>query len=273
MAYPPTVIRRWSCWPRCRADGRDFYSASRRVRASMRRDEGLYPRDVVVCGELHRPAVFERPEIRLGRFERRAGFAVAVVDRHLDGRVVASARVELQEIERLGDKPQALDRLLRTAAGSAQRVEVDWNVDHVTEVVGQVGCQPVEILRPPSIVDGAKDRSHPAASSLRGGNAMEGTLVNLIVQIIAGAIGGTAAGSALKDLSMGKAGDAISGAVGGGVVGQILMAVLGGAAAPDAAAAAGGLDIGGIVKDLVGGGVGGAVVMAIIGAVRNAMAK
>ena len=53
---------------------------------------------------------------------------------------------------------------------------------------------------------------------------MEGTLVNLIIQIIAGAIGGTAAGNALKDLSMGKAGDAISGAVGGGVVGQILMA-------------------------------------------------
>ena len=45
---------------------------------------------------------------------------------------------------------------------------------------------------------------------------MEGMLANLIVQVIAGAIGGTAAGSALKDLSMGKAGDAISGAVGGG---------------------------------------------------------
>ena len=47
---------------------------------------------------------------------------------------------------------------------------------------------------------------------------MEGTLVNLIIQIIAGALGGTAAGNVLKDLSMGKAGDAISGAVGGGVV-------------------------------------------------------
>src|SRR5262245_39824855 len=117
MAYPPTVIRRWSCWPRCRADGRGLLlrlTPGGRQYAPQRR-----PRDVVVCGELHRPAVFERPEIRLGRFERRAGFAVAVVDRHLDGRVVTSARVELQEIERLGDKPQALDRLLRTAAGSA----------------------------------------------------------------------------------------------------------------------------------------------------------
>src|SRR5262249_19415870 len=43
-----------------------------------------------------------------------------------------------------------------------------------------------------------------AAFSTRGANAMEGTLANLIVQLIAGAIGGTAAGSALKDLSMGK---------------------------------------------------------------------
>jgi len=52
------------------------------------------------------------------------------------------------------------------------------------------------------------------SSRLREGNVMEGQLANILVQVIAGAIGGTAAGSALKDLSMGKAGDAISGAVG-----------------------------------------------------------
>ena len=62
---------------------------------------------------------------------------------------------------------------------------------------------------------------------------MEGSIANLIVQVIAGAIGGTAAGNALKDLSMGKAGDSISGAVGRRRGGQILMAVFGGAAAPD----------------------------------------
>ena len=89
----------------------------------------------------------------------------------------------------------------------------------------------------------------------------------------AGAVGGTAAGTALKDLSLGKAGDATSGAVSVVVVGQILMAVLGGAAAPDAAGAVAGMDIGTIIKDLVGGVVGGAVVMAIVGAIRNAMAK
>lgn len=63
------------------------------------------------------------------------------MDRHLDGGAVPvnqeSACVEHHEVELLGDKPQALDRLLLTAAGSAQGVEVDWNMDHVTEVVGQ----------------------------------------------------------------------------------------------------------------------------------------
>ena len=40
------------------------------------------------------------------------------------------------------------------------------------------------------------------------------SIANRIVQVIAGAIGGTAAGNTLKDLSMGEAGNAISGAVG-----------------------------------------------------------
>lgn len=99
---------------------------------------------------------------------------------------------------------------------------------------------------------------------------MEGQLINILVQVIAGALGGTAAGSVLKDLSMGKAGDAVSGAVGGGIVGQILMAALN---SPEAAAAVQGIDLGSIVKDVAGGGVGGAAVMAMVGAIKNAMAK
>ena len=103
-----------------------------------------------------------------------------------------------------------------------------------------------------------------------GGNVMEGTLMNIVVQLIAGAAGGTAAGVALKDLSMGKPGDAISGAIGGGVVGQILAAVLGGAAG---GGDVGGMDVASLVKDIVGSGIGGAVVMAVIGFARNAMMK
>ena len=97
---------------------------------------------------------------------------------------------------------------------------------------------------------------------------MESWMTDLIVQVIAGALGGTAAGSVLKDLSLGKGGDAITGAIGGGVVGQILTSVLGGDAG-----AVGGVDVASMVKNIFGGGIGGAIVMAIIGALRNAMMK
>lgn len=97
---------------------------------------------------------------------------------------------------------------------------------------------------------------------------MESWMTDLIVQVIAGALGGTAAGSVLKDLSLGKPGDAISGAIGGGVIGQILNSVLGGDAG-----AVGGLDVGSLVQSIFGGGIGGAIVMAIIGVLRNAMMK
>ena len=97
---------------------------------------------------------------------------------------------------------------------------------------------------------------------------MEGTLINLVIQALAGAAGGAGAGTAFKDLSMGKPADAISGGVGGAVIGQILGSVLGaGAAATDV----GGMDVATLVRDIVGGGVGGAVVMALIGMLRNAM--
>ena len=95
---------------------------------------------------------------------------------------------------------------------------------------------------------------------------MESWIADLLVQAVAGAAGGVGAGSVAKDLSMGKPADALTGAVGGGIVGQILASALGGG---DVAA----MDVGSLVRDIVGGGVGGAVVMALIGALRNAMMK
>ena len=55
---------------------------------------------------------------------------------------------------------------------------------------------------------------------------MSATLINLIIQIVAGALGGNAAGAASKDMSLGTAGNTIAGAIGGGVGGQILTAFL-----------------------------------------------
>mgnify|MGYP000606701684 CR=1 FL=1 len=58
--------------------------------------------------------------------------------------------------------------------------------------------------------------------------------MELIIQIIAGLLGGNAAGAGLKNLSLGTAGNSVAGAVGGGL-GGLLMGMLGG----DAGAAAG----------------------------------
>jgi len=71
---------------------------------------------------------------------------------------------------------------------------------------------------------------------------MSGTLMNLIVQIIAGAIGGNGAGAALKHLNLGTLGNTIAGAIGGGAGGQLLSALI-----PALAGAAGTTDIGALV--------------------------
>ncbi|WEK48773.1 MAG: hypothetical protein P0Y66_13285 [Candidatus Kaistia colombiensis] len=94
------------------------------------------------------------------------------------------------------------------------------------------------------------------------------TLLPLIIQVVAGLIGGNAAGSALKDKSLGATGNSIAGGIGGIVLGQILQAVMGGAA-PGAGAAMAGMDIGKIVTDIVGGGAGGAILTAIVGILKN----
>jgi hypothetical protein len=93
------------------------------------------------------------------------------------------------------------------------------------------------------------------------------TLLPLIIQVVAGLIGGNAAGAALKDKSLGTTGNSIAGGVGGVILGQILQAVMGGS--PDVAAATAGMDVGKIVTDLIGGGAGGAILTAIVGMLKN----
>jgi len=53
---------------------------------------------------------------------------------------------------------------------------------------------------------------------------MSATLINIIIQIVAGAIGGNGAGAALKDMSLGPLGNTIAGALGGLGGGQLLSA-------------------------------------------------
>ena len=90
-------------------------------------------------------------------------------------------------------------------------------------------------------------------------------LLPLVIQLIAGAIGGNAAGAVLKDKSLGALGNTIAGIIGGGVGGKLLSVLLG--SGGDPAAAAGG--IGTLIEQVAGGGIGGAIVMVLVGVIKN----
>ena len=87
-----------------------------------------------------------------------------------------------------------------------------------------------------------------------------------VVQIISGAVGGLGAGKVLKNQSLGTAGDAISGVVGGGLGAVILNVVAG-------LQSSGALTAGTIGTDIAGGGIGGAVVMIIVSIIKKALGK
>jgi hypothetical protein len=90
--------------------------------------------------------------------------------------------------------------------------------------------------------------------------------MEIIIQLIAGALGGNAAGTAMKNLSLGTLGNSLVGILGGGLGGQLLgMAGMGGGTE--------GMDIAAIIQSVAGGGVGGGVLLALVGVIKKAMAK
>ena len=90
--------------------------------------------------------------------------------------------------------------------------------------------------------------------------------MELLISLIAGAVGGNVAGGAVKKIDQGMLINSIAGIVGGGLGGQILTAVLG-------TAGGGGMDIAGIIGQLASGGIGGGVVLAVVSVIRNALGK
>ena len=101
-----------------------------------------------------------------------------------------------------------------------------------------------------------------------GRNLRWGGIVGLIIQLVAGGVGGNVAGSLLKQYDLGTVGNTIAGVVGGGVGAQILGQFLGGGAD---IAGGGSLDIGSIVGQVASGGVGGGVLMVIVGLIKQFM--
>lgn len=94
--------------------------------------------------------------------------------------------------------------------------------------------------------------------------------MELIISLLAGALGGNAVGMAAPKLNLGTLGNSLSGILGGGLGGTLLSMMGAGGVA---AAAGGGLDIGSIIGSFATGGVGGGVIMAVVGLIKNMMAK
>ena len=88
----------------------------------------------------------------------------------------------------------------------------------------------------------------------------------ILINLVAGALGGVGAGKASSTLDLGTAGNIISGLVGGGVLGRIATLAL---PAVVAAAQSGNLSISGIVSQAIARGAGGAILTAVIGAIKN----
>lgn len=88
----------------------------------------------------------------------------------------------------------------------------------------------------------------------------------ILINLVAGALGGNAAGKASPTFDLGTLGNTVAGLVGGGVLGQIVTLIW---PAVAASLQSGKFDIGSIIAQAVGGGAGGAILTAIVGAIRN----
>src|SRR5262245_55214136 len=82
---------------------------------------------------------------------------MTVVDRNLQAYAVVAdhgvAGIEPEDVELIGDQPQPLNCRGLAATQPAQGMDLQRDVDHVAEVLGQIARQPGKILSPPCIVD------------------------------------------------------------------------------------------------------------------------
>lgn len=96
-------------------------------------------------------------------------------------------------------------------------------------------------------------------------------IIYIVVQLVAGAIGGTGLGAAAKNMSLGTTGNVVAGAI-GGVGGTWLAGLIPGLA--DMLSGVGtGVDAGALVGQGVTGLVGGGILTAIAAAVKKATSR
>ena len=99
--------------------------------------------------------------------------------------------------------------------------------------------------------------------------------MEIILSLIAGVIGGLAAGGVLRTLDMGRLINSIAGVIGGGGAGYMMAMLSHGAPppqdpdAPVMVATMGGLDIGIIITQLAAGGIGAGLLLAVLAGLRS----
>ena len=86
--------------------------------------------------------------------------------------------------------------------------------------------------------------------------------MDLVIQLIAGAIGGNLAGGILKSLNLGLFWNSLAGIVGGAIGGQLLGTM-----------GAGGTEIGALLAQVAAGGAGGAALTILVGVIRQMRAR
>jgi uncharacterized membrane protein YeaQ/YmgE (transglycosylase-associated protein family) len=93
-------------------------------------------------------------------------------------------------------------------------------------------------------------------------------IVGLLVDLVGGAVGGNAAGAALKDKSLGTIGNTVAGLVGGAAGGYIVQAVgvMNSMGLSD-------MTVGSLLTQGGAGLVGGGVLTAVAGFIKKAMGK
>jgi hypothetical protein len=90
--------------------------------------------------------------------------------------------------------------------------------------------------------------------------AMDASLVDLVIEIVAGAVGGYLAGVGIRTLSLGTAGDLIAGIIGGVLVGLLVRLNM-----PGLGSAAAGVSVVAVIGQVVAAFVGGAILAIIVG--------
>ncbi|WP_448951522.1 hypothetical protein [Labrys neptuniae] len=90
----------------------------------------------------------------------------------------------------------------------------------------------------------------------------------ILINLVAGALGGAGSGKALPQFDLGNVGNIIAGLVGGGVLGQLVTYLW-----PSVVASiqSGNFSVGSIVSNAIAGGAGGAILQIIAGVLKNSM--